>query len=454
MATTKIWATNRLDKTIKYVMNPAKTENGRWVTTLNVVNDVAEEIYHDMASTKKRFGKETGRQGYHMEQSFAPGEVTPQQAHQIGVELAQQLYGEDFEVVVTTHVDRLHIHNHFVINSVSFLDGHKYHEPNSEYYDRIRKLSDLLCEKYTLSVVRVPKDRRYRSYPEQHHAENPSYPTIHNIIYSDIDKAIEVAESLKEFYQVLQEMGYRVKLDGKYPAVAPEGRKFFRLYKFVEGYREEDIQKRIRQKVRQQAASWESKKRGAETHSPVGHAYYGSWKSERDYSRSVDRFLTYFVRRYSQRNMWQTYVQYRYLLRAVQRERYPKYPSVDLRKELRRLNQYSQQAVLLTQNRIETAGQLQEYLTELDKKVHSINKEKWYLKRELTQIPPEAQAKVQEKIVSLEQEARPLIREKFLCRDILKRCSIVQGQVDREKEEAIQQVVTLKQYHKERGREL
>lgn len=109
MATTKIWATNRLDKTIKYVMNPAKTENGRWVTTLNVVNDVAEEIYHDMASTKKRFGKETGRQGYHMEQSFAPGEVTPQQAHQIGVELAQQLYGEDFEVVVTTHVDRLHM---------------------------------------------------------------------------------------------------------------------------------------------------------------------------------------------------------------------------------------------------------------------------------------------------------------------------------------------------------
>ena len=124
---------------------------------------------------------------------------------------------------------------------------------------------------------------------------------------------------------------------------------------------------------------------------------------------------------------------------------------MDLRKELRRLNQYSQQAVLLTQNRIETAGQLQEYLTELDKKVHSINKEKWYLKRELTQIPPEAQAKVQEKIVSLEQEARPLIREKFLCRDILKRCSIVQGQVDREKEEAIQQVVSLKQYHKERG---
>ncbi len=114
MATTKIWPTNRLDKALKYVMNSDKTENGRWISTVNAINDVPEQIYQDMMMTKRRFGKESGRQGYHMEQSFAPGEVTPLQAHQIGVELAEQLYGEDFEVVVTTHVDKSHIHNHFV----------------------------------------------------------------------------------------------------------------------------------------------------------------------------------------------------------------------------------------------------------------------------------------------------------------------------------------------------
>lgn len=462
MATTKIWPTNRLDKALNYTMNPDKTENGRWISTVNAINDTPENIYQNMMMTKRRFGKESGRQGYHMEQSFAPGEVTPFQAHQIGVELAEQLYGEGFEVVVTTHVDKAHIHNHLVINSVSFLDGHKYHEPNTEYYDRIRKLSDQLCEKYKLSVVKNPKDRRYRSYPEQHHAENPSHPTIHNIIYSDIDKAIDVASSLKEFYQVLQDMGYRVKLDGKYPSIAPEGRKFFRLYKFAEGYTEDDIQRRIREKVRQQqTASKEANRQSTAKHGPGDqtYSYYGNWKSEQDYTRSAFRFRVYFVRRYSRRNLWQTYIQYRYILRAVQRERYPRYPSVDLRKELRKLNQYSRQAVFLTDNHIETESQLQEHFSALEKKVHSINKKKWYLKQELGHGPPESQEELSEKIKELELEVKPLIREKYLCKDILKRCSSVQEQVDREKEEAIRQIHIAPQeaperYQEERGLEL
>ena len=128
MATTKIWPTSRLDKAVSYVMNPGKTENSRWITTINVINDDPKQIVSDMMATKKVFGKDSGRQGYHMEQSFAPGEVTPQQAHQIGVELAQQLYGDNFEVVVATHVDKSHIHNHIVINSVSLVDGHKYRQ--------------------------------------------------------------------------------------------------------------------------------------------------------------------------------------------------------------------------------------------------------------------------------------------------------------------------------------
>lgn len=456
MATTKIWPIKRLDYSIGYVMYPLKTDEGKWITALNVLNDSPEAIYHDMVNTKFRFGKTEGRQGYHMEQSFAPGEVTPQQAHQIGVELAQQLFGDDFEVVVTTHVDKAHIHNHLVINSVSFVDGHKYHEPNAEYYDRIRKLSDQLCEKYKLSVVKNPKGRRYHSYPEQHHTENPPNPTVHNIIYSDIDKAIELANSLKEFYQVLQEMGYQVKLDAKHPAIAPEGRRFFRLYKFAQGYTEDDIQNRIREKVRKQKTEspFLQSHRASEQKPTAPHHFYGSWKSEQDYAQSAYRFRVYFARRYARRNMWQTYVQYRYLLRAVQRERYPKYPSVDLRKELRKLNQYSRQAVLLTRNHIETEDQLQEYLSGLDKQVHSINKKKWYIKREVGQAPADGQKELQEKIRALEEEARPLIREKYLCRDILKRCSFVQEQVDREKEEAARHISAPGFYQEERGRGL
>ena len=118
------------------------------------------------------------------------------------------------------------------------------------------------------------------------------------------------------------------------------------------------------------------------------------------------------------------------------------------------LNQYSRQAVFLTDNHIETEDQLQEYYSALEKEVHSINKKKWFLKQELKQAPPESQEELSKKIMALEQEAKPLIREKYLCSDILKRCSFVQGQVDREKEYAVHQVTPPGLYQDERGIEL
>lgn len=450
MATTKIWPIKkRLDYVFRYIMNPDKTEDGRLVSTINVLKDTPKQITQDMIATKERFGKRDGRQAYHMEQSFAPGEVTPEQAHQIGVELAQELFGKDFEVVVTTHVDKSHIHNHLVINSVSCVDGHKYHEPNTEYYDRIRKLSDQLCKKYQLSVVTEPKKGRYHSYPEQHHGDNPAHPTIHNIIYSDIDRAIEFAKSLDDFYEYLQDMGYRVKRDGKYPAIAPEGRKFFRLYKFAKGYTEEDIEARINERLH--AAIPPPSKYSSQARlgrDDVNTVYYGAWQSDRDYQQCAYRFHTYFARRYYRRNLWQTYIQYRFVLRSVQRERYPKYPSPDLRLALRQLNRYSQQAVILARNHIETEDQLKEYMENLDSQAHSINKEKWYLKRALSKAAPEDKEVIEAQINALEKAAKPFIREKFLCRDILERSTNVRAQVDCEKEEAAREIM------EERGRSL
>lgn len=107
---------------------------------------------NQMISTKLRFDKQGGRLAYHLEQGFKPGEVTPETAHQIGVELAKELFGDKYEVVVATHVDKEHIHNHILLNSVSFVDGRKFHQPNAMYYDRIRKASDRLCERYGLAL--------------------------------------------------------------------------------------------------------------------------------------------------------------------------------------------------------------------------------------------------------------------------------------------------------------
>ena len=140
MAYTKVFAIRaRLDDRVKYAVNGEKTElnekigyaadlvktnSVRFVTALNCKS--AETAFDVMRKTKEKFGKTGGVLGYHFIQSFAPGEVTPEQAHEIGCEFARRLFGEDFEAVIGTHLDKAHPHNHIVVNSVSRTDGHKY----------------------------------------------------------------------------------------------------------------------------------------------------------------------------------------------------------------------------------------------------------------------------------------------------------------------------------------
>ena len=114
-----------LDERIVYTADPEKTDTVRFVTTLNCRS--AETAFAAMQKTKKKYKKTGGVLGYHFIQSFAPGEVTPEQAHEIGCEFARRLFGEDFEAVIGTHLDKAHPHNHIVVNSVSRTDGHKYH---------------------------------------------------------------------------------------------------------------------------------------------------------------------------------------------------------------------------------------------------------------------------------------------------------------------------------------
>ena len=440
MATTKIWPVkSKLRQRIRYIVNPAKTQEGKLVSGVNLLagpNDAAG-MCQDMMRTKQRFGKTDGRLAYHMEQSFKPGEVTPEIAHKIGVEFARRLYGDDFEVVVSTHVDKAHIHNHFIINSVSFVDGHKYHEPNSEYKGRIQKLSDQLCQEYGLSVVDAPEKRRYQSYPEHHHDENPPNPTIHTLIYEDIDRAIEFSKDLDSFYETLQGMGYQVRRTGKYPSIAPQGRKFFRLYKFAKGYTEEDIARRIADRV--QGRSTEPERYTPQVRlgrRDVATTYYGDWSSRREYQRSIYRFQTYFLRRYRRNSLYQVYIQYRYILRSVQKERYPRYPGVDLRRDVQKLNRYSQQALILARNRINTKEELDQHLKDLDREAHALNKERWYARRELSKAGPLEKEVLQKKIDHLTAAVKPINREKFLCRDISRRSEAVRAQVVLEKEQA------------------
>ena len=130
-----------LDAVINYAMNGEKTENGILVSAINCLPETA---YSQMMLTKKAFHKEDGRLGYHIIQSFNGNEISPDKCNKIGLELAQQLWGDKYQVIVCTHTNKKNVHNHIVLNSVSFIDGSKYHNSNVEIA-LLRETNDDIC---------------------------------------------------------------------------------------------------------------------------------------------------------------------------------------------------------------------------------------------------------------------------------------------------------------------
>ena len=227
-----------------YAIQPTKTEQQHFVSGVNCLPEIARQ---QMLITKQRFGKLDGRTAYHAYQSFKPGEATPEIAHSIGVEFAEKLWGERFQVVVATHIDKEHIHNHFVINSVSFLDGKKFHSDCKSYFGQMRVLSDELCRQHGMSVIDEPQENlgRSRSHAEWQ-AEKDNQPTWRGLIRADIDDLLQTCSTWSQLIAGLKEKGYEVKQNVKHLAVKPPGKeRFIRLRSLGVGYSEDELKERI-----------------------------------------------------------------------------------------------------------------------------------------------------------------------------------------------------------------
>ena len=169
----------------------------QYVSGVNCAPTTARE---EMIAVKKRFGKEDGIVAFHGYQSFAPGECNPAMAHEIGKKLAEELWGSQYQVLIATHLDKAnHLHNHFVVNSVSFLDGKRYHRTNQDYRD-MRMVSDRLCKEYQLSVVGQPEQGKGKHYAEWQ-AEQQGKPSYHSMVKADVDEAIRKARTEKQFFK-------------------------------------------------------------------------------------------------------------------------------------------------------------------------------------------------------------------------------------------------------------
>lgn len=232
-----------LREAIDYARNKDKTEQ---VFFEDAIGCTLENAYEDMVATKKQFHKTDKVQGFHLVQSFAEGEVSPELAHLIGVELAEQLLKGEFEVVITTHLNTDHYHNHLVWNSVSLTDGHKYRSNSRSYYTEVRKISDDLCKKYGLSIIQPGKGKG-KSYAEWM-AEKNGKPVWRTAIRSDIREAVNQCFTWNQFLKEMEKRGYHWKLNRKYIALkAPGMERYVRLRSLGDGYSETVIRQRILQ---------------------------------------------------------------------------------------------------------------------------------------------------------------------------------------------------------------
>lgn len=207
MAITKILAkNNRLDVLIRYVTNQDKTEEQVLTAYLNCDPGHA---YQQMMDTKRAVGKTDGRQAYHIIQSFAPGEITPELAFELAQAFARE-HLAGYQVVIGTHVDRHHIHSHIVLNSVNMDTGAKYVSTRQNYYAQIRAISDRLCREHGLSVIIEGDGQKSMSYIEWLR-QSKGQPTYRSILEADLKASIEDANSIGDFFRLMEQKGYEIK---------------------------------------------------------------------------------------------------------------------------------------------------------------------------------------------------------------------------------------------------
>ena len=412
-----------LDDVISYAVNSRKTEQHkedsnvleRFVSGVNCHPATARA---EMMAVKKRFGKEDGTIAYHGYQSFAPGEATPEIAHQIGVELARRLWGERYQVVVATHLDKAnHLHNHFVLNTVSFVDGIKYHRTAKDYHD-LQAASDALCREYGLSVIENPQPGKGKHYGEWR-AEQEQRPTWRGIVRSDVDAVIRQSMTERQFFENLHRKGYEVKV-GKDISVRPPGKeRFVRLARnFGEAYTLEGIRRRILEQSRAVRPLPEPDPKRKH------YRISGNWQSR----KKVTGFRA-------------LYFHYCYLLGVFPKEKQQNQKRLHflLREDLIKLDAITQEARLLAVHRIDTAEQLSSYNSELESRIADVTSQRRQLYRKLRTVAVKsdeaASAEVSTAISVLSKELSQLRREVKLCSDIAVRSGIMLEHIQKARED-------------------
>ena len=243
MAVTKIKAIRgTLSKAIAYILNPEKTDEKLLVSSYGCASETAAREFEWTRKIAEQKGMNPVRIiARHVIQSFEIGEVTPELAHEIGKQFADEILGGKYEYVLTTHIDKDHVHNHLIFNAVDFVDYHAYKSYKRIYYD-MREVSDRLCKENGLSVI-PPSQNKGMGYKEYTEAKRGT--SWKQKLKQTIDRLVITAKDYDDFLRLMQEAGYEIK-PGKYISFRAEGQERFTRSKTIgENYTEERIKERI-----------------------------------------------------------------------------------------------------------------------------------------------------------------------------------------------------------------
>ncbi len=391
-----------LREVLDYAANDEKTAKQYFVTGVNCIGEIA---YEQMTATKQRFGKADGYLAYHAYQSFSPEEVTPERCHEIGLKLAERIWGDRHEVLVTTHMNTHCVHNHFVVNSVSCVDGYKLDSGYGLYFNQLRKESDRICAEYGLSVIEKPKTPKNKFMAA---AEKRGEPTLWSMIRSDIDETVWLSMTEKQFYRQMKDWGYTFGLNEnrKHPRIFPPGsKKATRLDSLGDDYIPDRIARRI--------YDHGFPKRVPRTpQTKVQHyRFHGSFRNMRSVSGLYITFLLLTL----------------ILRKIINYNRRPNNPhsvryTPELRAAIRQMEKYSAETRLMCCNKIETSEQLKAFIDVKNQERSSLERErcKVYNQRKSAKTPEHKEALTEQRN-KLSAEIKTIRRELFYACDIDKR---------------------------------
>ena len=342
MAVTKILAKSmRLDRLINYIRNGDKTEDEVLVSAINCT---PQKAARQMLQTKERYAKEDGVQAYHIIQSFSPEEITPELAHLLGEEFSVQFL-PGYEVVIGTHVDKEHIHNHIAFNSVCLKTGRKYTNTFADYYQGIRRISDELCRQHGLSVI-METGGKGLSYIEWK-LHKAGLLTYREMVDMDVQECLSMAFDIGNFYELMEDRGYVIEHHSQYPSFIPNGAKSpFRAKQDGRSLTEDDLRRIIDE--------------GLDINTP---------------ETIVTRHRPQYRHPGKLHGFRALYTHWMHVLGIIGNGGRVPYPKISY-KEIRRFEQYKKQQAFLDANGIDTLSQLNEKRESISHRIEELTKKR------------------------------------------------------------------------------